>query len=255
MSWRDTIKKEAESNSSRIWGRLLQATTTARQKVAEKYYEVREGGNGAPLLAFMCSYAALESDDDTPDNTHTQRVLAQYYLSTEGALPSWLPPPASLTTGTSSSHRPSQSNSGGSGSPMYRAGSKPVSLQDIYDSAGTNQPATLQSRVARSQDFYTDDQGSSPGRQPLAGDRLRNKLRPSNTRPSPRPGSDGDQLAEIPGSRQSGVYTGRSGLGGGDNYDPYNYNYQQPGYDSNRSRDPRQGQYSGGLPSRPGARR
>ena len=47
MNWRDMTKKEPESNGSRMWGRLLQATSTARQKVADKYYDIREGGNGA----------------------------------------------------------------------------------------------------------------------------------------------------------------------------------------------------------------
>jgi hypothetical protein len=51
MNWKDMTKKEPESNSSRMWGRLIQATSTARQKVADKYYEVREGGNGATLLS------------------------------------------------------------------------------------------------------------------------------------------------------------------------------------------------------------
>lgn len=49
MNWRDMTRKEPESNGSRMWGRLLQATSTARQKVADKYYEVREGGNGVSL--------------------------------------------------------------------------------------------------------------------------------------------------------------------------------------------------------------
>ena len=46
MNWKDMTKKEPESNGSRMWGRLLEATSSARQKVADKYYEVREGGNG-----------------------------------------------------------------------------------------------------------------------------------------------------------------------------------------------------------------
>jgi hypothetical protein len=55
MNWRDMTRKEQESNGSRMWGRLLAATSTARQRVADKYHEVREGGNGAssscvPLL-------------------------------------------------------------------------------------------------------------------------------------------------------------------------------------------------------------
>lgn len=192
-----------------------------------------------------------ESDDDTPDNTHTQRVLAQYYLSTEGTLPPWLPPPPSLATSTTSSgsHRPSNSNaSSGSGSSMYRAGSKPVSLQDIYDSAGPNQSSpSNSSRVGRSQDLYSHDQ-TSLARQPLGGDRLRSKLRPTNSRPSPRPGSTGDQEPDASGYSRGSSYSGRSGFGGGDDYDPYSYS-QQP------VRDPRQGQSGGGLPPRPSGRR
>ena len=133
---------------------------------------------------------------------------------------------------------------------MYRAGSKPVSLQDIYDSAGPNQQSNPQSRTGRTPDLYTGDQNSS-GRQALAGDRLRNKLRPSNSRPSNQPGNNGDQDTDASGfSRGGSGYSGRSGFGG-DEYDPYNYQ-QQGGYDSNRSR---QGQYGGGLPNRPGGRR
>ena len=55
MNWKDMTKKEPESNSSRMWGRLIQATSTARQKVADKYYEVREGGNGTTLLSAFFS--------------------------------------------------------------------------------------------------------------------------------------------------------------------------------------------------------
>jgi len=169
-------------------------------------------------------------------------------------MPPWLTPPSSLTA-SSNSHRPSASS--GSGSSMYRAGSKPVSLQDIYDSAGTNQSASSQSRTGRNQDLYATDQGATT-RQPLAGDRLRNKLRPSNSRPSPRPGS-GDHDGDISGYNRSGSdYSGRSGFGGEDDYDPYNYqqNYQQnPGYETNRSRDPSQGQYGGGQSNRLGGRR
>lgn len=46
MNWRDVTRKDVESNGSRMWGKLVEATNTARQKVADKYYEVREGGNG-----------------------------------------------------------------------------------------------------------------------------------------------------------------------------------------------------------------
>ena len=250
MNWRDITKKDPDSNGSRMWGRLVQATSTARQKVADKYYEVREGGNGTLLYTNTLLTLCSESDDDTPDNTHTQRVLAKYYLEAEGALPPWLPPPPSLATSTtSSSHRPTLSNaSSGSGSSMYRAGSKPVSLQDIYDSAGPNQSSPSHSnRVGRNQDLYTNDQ-SSLARQPLGGDRLRSKLRPTNSRPSPRPGSTGDQESDAPGYSRGSSYSGRTGFGGGDDYDPYSYS-QQPG------RDPRQGQSSGGLPTRPSGRR
>jgi Sec1-binding region of Mso1 len=203
------------------------------------------------------AYILSESDDDTPDNTHTQRALAQYYLTTEGALPSWLTPPSSLSASGNppGSHRGSHPNvSSGSGSSTYRSGNKPVSLQDIYDSAVPTQPASSQSRVGRNQDLYTSDQTAS-GRQVLAGDRLRSKLRPPNLRPSGRPGSNGDQDADISTSNLGGSgYSGRSGFGGGDDYDPYNYQ-RQVGYDANKSRDSRQGQYSGGLPNRPGGRR
>ena len=50
MNWREGPKKEPETNSSRIWGKLLNATSTARQKVTEKYYDIREGGNGTYRL-------------------------------------------------------------------------------------------------------------------------------------------------------------------------------------------------------------
>jgi hypothetical protein len=46
INWRDGTKKEPESNGARMWGRLLEATSSARQKVADKYHEVREGGYG-----------------------------------------------------------------------------------------------------------------------------------------------------------------------------------------------------------------
>jgi hypothetical protein len=52
MNWRDGTKKEPESNGSRMWGKLLEATSNARQKVADKYYEVREGGNGTDCYFF-----------------------------------------------------------------------------------------------------------------------------------------------------------------------------------------------------------
>lgn len=181
-----------------------------------------------------------ESDDDTPDNTHTQRVLAQYYLSTEGQLPPWLPPPPTLTSSSRGGHSNASSISGSS---VYRAGSKPVSLQDIYDSAGPNQSGPTPSR---SQELY----GNEPSRTAISGDRIRNKLRPTNARPSPQPGSQGYQDAAGYDQRRSG-YSGRTGLGGGDEYDPYNYQQQGGGGYQSRSRDQRQGQYGGGLPNRP----
>ena len=46
MSWRDMTKKEPESNSLRMWGKVLAATSQARQRVADKYWDLREGGNG-----------------------------------------------------------------------------------------------------------------------------------------------------------------------------------------------------------------
>ena len=46
MNWKDMTKKAPESNGSKMWGRLLDATVTARQRVADKYYDIREGGNG-----------------------------------------------------------------------------------------------------------------------------------------------------------------------------------------------------------------
>jgi hypothetical protein len=191
----------------------------------------------------------VESDDDTPDNTHTQRVLAQYYLTSEGTLPPWLTPPPSLAAqaNPATSHRPalSSASSASSGS-MYRAGSKPVSLQDIYDSAGAHQPPSSQSKLGRNQDLYANDQNSS-SRPVLGGDRLRTKLRPTNSRPSPQPtGSRGRDSETTKGSGHSG----RSGFGGGDDYDPYSYQ-QQGGQESNRSR---QGQYGAGPPNRSGGR-
>jgi hypothetical protein len=46
MNWLEGPKKDPENNSSRIWGRLVEATSTARQKVADKYYDMRDGGHG-----------------------------------------------------------------------------------------------------------------------------------------------------------------------------------------------------------------
>jgi hypothetical protein len=50
MNWRDMTKKEPESNGSKMWGRLLEATAAvteqARQKVTDKYYDIRDGPYG-----------------------------------------------------------------------------------------------------------------------------------------------------------------------------------------------------------------
>jgi len=169
-------------------------------------------------------------------------------MSTQGALPSWLPPPASISPSGNTSHNPSVS-SNGSGSLVYRnTGSKPVSLQDIYDSAGSDSSSISQGRSGRN---YENDQGAL-GRPSAAGDRLRSKLRPSNMRPSARSGN-GDQDGHAD-SHNPGGYSERSGFGGGAEYDPYNY--QANSYDSGRSRERRkgQGQHSGGPHSRPSER-
>jgi hypothetical protein len=57
MNWKDMTRKEQESNGSRMWGRLLEATSSARQRVADKYHEVREGGNGV----FPCPFSDLNT--------------------------------------------------------------------------------------------------------------------------------------------------------------------------------------------------
>jgi Sec1-binding region of Mso1 len=194
-----------------------------------------------------------DSDDDTPENTHTQRALAQYYLSTEGALPPWLNLPSSMSTAANATGgpRPTPSHaSSGSGSSMYRAGSKPVSLQDIYDSAGTTNQQT--NRPGRTQDFYAHDQAST-GRQPLAGDRLRNKLRPANTRSSLQQSQPQDRDPEPSSTNRGGSsgYSGRSGFGGGDGYDPYNYQ-NSSGRESSK---PREERYGTGTGNRSGGRR
>jgi len=49
MNWKDMTKKEPESNGLRMWGKVLAATTQARQRVADKYWDLREGGNGMTL--------------------------------------------------------------------------------------------------------------------------------------------------------------------------------------------------------------
>ena len=57
MNWRDMTTRNQESNGSRMWGRLVEATSSARQKVADKYHEVREGGNGITgLFVMLMSY-------------------------------------------------------------------------------------------------------------------------------------------------------------------------------------------------------
>jgi hypothetical protein len=168
------------------------------------------------------SFLIVESDDDTPDDTHTQRVLANYYLSTEGVLPPWLTPPPSLMK-TISAQRPSYSTQSSTSGNSYRTG-KSVSLQDIYDSAGLGR-----------QDGHGDQR-------PLSNDRLRNKLRPSST--SNRPSSGGEDYYS--GSR--GNYSGRSGFGGGEDYDPYASGYNQSN-EQGRPNNPRQGQYGTGSNS------
>jgi len=47
-------KKEPESNGLRMWGKVLAATTQARQRVADKYWDLREGGNGMTLQLVLC---------------------------------------------------------------------------------------------------------------------------------------------------------------------------------------------------------
>ena len=234
INWKDMTRKEPESNGSKMWGRLLEATAAAteqaRQAVTDKYYDFRDGPYGTFPVFFGSDLE--ESDDDTPDNTHTQRALANYYMSTEGALPPWLPPPVLPVT----------KSSNGTSSPMgstasgYRNVSNPVSLKDIYESTGPNRspPRT------RNQDLYAQDQNSY-GRQP-SGDRLRQKLRPSNTRPTAQA-----RAVEQPVSG----YNEYNSRGGGyptrsrseEEYDPFNYQ-RQPGPDH------RQRQYSAGLSSR-----
>lgn len=56
MNWKDMTRKDTESNGSRMWGKLLEATSTARQRVADKYYTVREGGNGN--IPFICLFGS-----------------------------------------------------------------------------------------------------------------------------------------------------------------------------------------------------
>jgi hypothetical protein len=53
INWKDMTKKEPESNGSKMWGRLLEATAAAteqaRQKVTDKYYDIRDGPYGMSL--------------------------------------------------------------------------------------------------------------------------------------------------------------------------------------------------------------
>lgn len=169
-----------------------------------------------------------ESDDDTPENTHTQRVLANYYMSTEGTLPPWLPPPVQPAT------KSTAASSNGSSTSGSRSASNPVSLKDIYETAG---PIRSQSR-ARTQDYYSQDQ-SSYARPPAGGDRLRQKIRPSNTRPTAQARGMGDDVNAYNEYNRGG---GRSR--GEEDYDPFNYQREM-------AAEPRQRQYSAGLPSRP----
>jgi hypothetical protein len=73
-------------------------------------------------------------------------------------------------------------------------------------------------------------------------------------RSSGRPTSE-DHGGETASYGRSGGYTGRSGFGGGNDYDLYSY--QESNYDSGGAREQiqGQGQFSGGLPSRPNAQR
>src|SRR5277367_2793451 len=77
MNWRDITKTEPDSNGSRMWGRLVQATTAARQKVADKYYEVREGGNG---ILLFCSHLLTSAQNQTMTLPITP-ILNEYWLS------------------------------------------------------------------------------------------------------------------------------------------------------------------------------
>lgn len=177
-------------------------------------------------------------------------------------LPPWLTPPAGFlsSSNTGGSNRGTHSNASSiSGSSGYRPANKSISLQDIYDSAET--PENTQpkyGRFASQPDLYATESGTS-SRSGLSGDRIRSKLRPTNARPSARPGSIGNEEQQSLPSRGGGGggYSGRSGFGGGDGYDPYNYQTQED-YDYNRSQSQqRSGQYSGQYSSsgRPTQRR
>ena len=192
MNWRDYAKREAaeapktENQAPGTWGRLL-------SRVVDQYHHIRDGGNGMcfPFFTSFLLTISLESDDDTPENTHTQRVLAEYYMSTQGSLPQWLPPPPnrtkSVATSSSSGHHPTPSNaSSGSGSSTYRSGSKPSFLQDIYASVSpSNQVSQTQHNYGRSQDLSSD--------YARRGDQFRDKLRPQAPSSSPRPGDRRDR--------------------------------------------------------------
>jgi hypothetical protein len=155
-------------------------------------------------------------------------------MSTEGALPPWLPPPVLPVTKSSAAAMSSNTNSG------YRSVSNPVSLKDIYESAGPNRPQPR----ARNQDLYSQDQNSYS--RPPAGDRLRQKIRPSNTRSTAHArGMEEDVSGYNEYYNQGGGYSGRSQ--GEQEYDPFNYQREMVP-------EPRQRQYSAGLPGRPGGR-
>jgi len=141
---------------------------------------------------------------------------------------------------------------------MYPAGNKPVSLQDIYDSAGSNSSSTtFERRSGRSVDLY-DQGGAGTGHRPsVARDRLRGgNLRPPNLRTQSSPADQGDDSRGYNrGWGGSAGYSGRSGFGIGEDYDPYSYQKGGGGYDYGSGRDQRQGQTGGGGSSRQGGRR
>jgi len=139
---------------------------------------------------------------------------------------------------------------------VYRAGNKAVSLQDIYDSAGSNSSSTtLERRSGRSADLY-DQGGAGTGHRPsVARDRLRGgNLRPANLRTQSSPAEQGGDLHGR--NRGGGAgYSGRSGFGVGEEYDPYSYRQDGGGYDYGSGRDQRKGQRGGEGSSRQGGRR
>jgi hypothetical protein len=87
----------------------------------------------------------------------------------------------------------------------------------------------------------------------IARDRLRSNLRPSTTR---TPSSTSEQEHDPRGFNRrgggGGGYSGRSGFGGGDDYDLYSYQ-QGGGYDYGSGQRP--AQYGGSGSSRQGAPR